>query len=105
MAMGARRAFDELIGPARARWVDLLFTGVDYSPGAGDEWVRRGLLAASVQQHAVTGVALEMFLQATQAQSQPPTNTLLAPASCPEIAELHEFRARKGQWQYQFLSR
>jgi ribose transport system substrate-binding protein len=103
MAMGARRAFDELTGPARARWVDLLFTGVDYSPRAGEEWVGKGLLAASVRQHPVTGVALEMFVRAVQANSQPPINTLLAPVSCPEIYELREIPARRGV--YQFLSR
>lgn len=103
MAMGARRAFDELSGPVRARWIDLLFTGVDYSPGAGQEWVRKGLLAASVLNRPVTGVAIEMFVQAMQAKSQPPINTLLAPASCPEIHQLQEIRARKGP--YQFLSR
>jgi ribose transport system substrate-binding protein len=103
MAMGARRAFDELTGLARARWVDLLFTGVDYSPGAGEEWVRKGLLAASVRQHPVTGVALEMFVDAMQAKSQPPINTLLAPEACPEIRQLLEIPARRGV--YQFLSR
>jgi ribose transport system substrate-binding protein len=103
MAMGARRAFDELVGRARERWVDLLFTGVDYSPGAGEEWVRKGLLAASVRQRPVTGVALEMFVPAIQAKSQPPVNTLLAPASCPEIVELEEVWARKGP--FQFLSK
>lgn len=103
MAMGARRAFDELTGSARAHWIDLLFTGVDHSPGAGQEWVRKGLLAASVLNRPVTGVALEMFVQAIQAKSQPQINTLLAPASFPEIGQLQEIRARKGP--FQFLSR
>ena len=103
MAMGARQAFDELIGNQRDRWTNLLFTGVDCCPGTGQEWVRKGLLTASVINRPVTAIALEMFVQAIQTKAQPPVKTLLASASYPEIRELREIRAGKGS--YLFLSK
>jgi len=103
MAMGARQAFDELTGIQRNRWTNLMFTGVDCCPGVGQEWVRKGLLTASVINRPVTAMALEMFVQAVRTKSQPPIKTLLASASYPDLAELREIRTGKGS--FQFLSK
>lgn len=49
MAIGARRAFEEVPeSQARKQWLGLPFTGCDGVPKTGQEWVRRGLLAATV---------------------------------------------------------
>src|SRR5258708_27682743 len=47
MAIGARKAFEEILsGEERERWSSLPYTGCDAR--AGQEWLRAGLLAASV---------------------------------------------------------
>jgi len=49
MAVGARKAFEELPNEAdRERFLKLPFTGCDGLPKTGQAWVRSGLLAATV---------------------------------------------------------
>jgi len=86
MAVGARRAFQETANPGDHGVP--FFSGVDCCPGAGEEWLRKRLLTASVVQPPVTGVALTMLVQAVQARSQPAEHTLITPASRPEIEQL-----------------
>jgi len=48
MAIGARRAFEELPNESESeRWLKLPFTGCDGLPKTGEAWVRTGLLAAT----------------------------------------------------------
>lgn len=88
MAMGARRAFEEISGAVHTRWASLPYIGVDGCPGAGLEWVRSGRLTASVVIPATAGLALEMMVKAIQTKSQPPERTIVAPDSCPPITQL-----------------
>lgn len=49
MAVGARRAFEELTNDSeKERWLSLPYTGCDGLPKTGQSWVRSGLLAATV---------------------------------------------------------
>src|SRR5215471_19754402 len=65
MAMGARKAFQELPqGPERDRWLRLPFLGCDGMPKTGQAWVRRGLLAATVIVPANAGQATELLMKA-----------------------------------------
>src|SRR5947209_12977111 len=48
MAVGARKAFEELPELERDRWLRLPFTGCDGLPKTGQCWVRSGILAATV---------------------------------------------------------
>ena len=62
MAIGARRAFEEL-GSVRDRdaWLRLPITGCDGIPRSGQEWVRQGRLAATVVSPPLMGDALSLI--------------------------------------------
>jgi ribose transport system substrate-binding protein len=92
MAMGARKALEDLTNEDRERWLKLPFTGCDGVTKTGQEWVRRGLLQATIVTAPAAGTALELLVKATQEGSRPPERTLLPPRSFPTIAELE----RKG---------
>ena len=89
MAMGARKAFGELPGAQeRERWLKVPFTGCDGVTKTGQEWVRRGLLTATVVTPPTAGLALEILVKAVRAGSDPPACTPSAPWSFPKIEEL-----------------
>jgi ABC-type sugar transport system substrate-binding protein len=89
MAMGARKAFAELTSPAeRDHWLNVPFTGCDGVSKTGQEWVRRGLLAATVVAPPIAGLALEILVKALQTGLDPPERTSSAPWSLPKIEEL-----------------
>jgi ribose transport system substrate-binding protein len=89
MAMGARNAFqEETRGAERERWASLPYIGCDCCPGAGEEWVRKGLLTASVVYPPTTGLAIELMLQALRSKSQPSVRTIVPPVSYPPIERL-----------------
>jgi ribose transport system substrate-binding protein len=95
MAMGARKAFQELPdNAARDRWLSLPFTGCDGMPKTGQAWVRKGLLAATVVVPPNAGKAVEMLSQAVQSSSAPPERTLNEPASFPTLDQLAEQKTR-----------
>jgi ribose transport system substrate-binding protein len=82
MAMGARRAFEsETRGAERDRWASLPYIGCDGCPGAGQEWVRKGLLTASVAIPSSTDVAIDIMARAIQSKTQPPERKILTPSS------------------------
>jgi ribose transport system substrate-binding protein len=91
MAMGARRAFEE-IGNLRERdaWLRLPFIGCDGVPRSGQEWVRQGRLSATVVSPPIAGKAVELLAQALTAGSQPPERTTVAPMSFPAIKDLQK---------------
>jgi ribose transport system substrate-binding protein len=94
MAMGARKAFEEILsGEERERWSSLPYTGCDASPRAGQEWLRTGLLTASVFLPPTAGVAVETFVQAIQTKKQPPLRKQLTPESYPPMGDLLKARA------------
>lgn len=89
MAIGARRAFQELTKDSdREHWLKLPFTGCDGLPGTGQMYVRRGSLAATVVVPAHAGQGLEMLAKAIQTGALPPERTLTVPSSYPSLDEL-----------------
>jgi ribose transport system substrate-binding protein len=89
MALGARKAFEELpIDADRDRWLKLPFTGCDGLPKTGASWVRSGLLAATVFVPPNTGQAIEMLFQAIQNGKPAPERALTVPVSIPTLQEL-----------------
>lgn len=86
MALGARKAFqDNTQGKEREQWLKLPFIGVDGCPGAGQKWVRNGLLTATVVNPPTAGRALETMVRAIRSRSKPAEYTLVAPASLPGV--------------------
>jgi ribose transport system substrate-binding protein len=85
MAVGARKAFEELPESDRERWVNLPFIGIDGLPKTGQSWVRSGLLAATVFVPPNTGQAMEMFVQAIQQGKRLPERVLTVPTSIPPL--------------------
>jgi len=89
MAMGARRAFDQIVDLSeRAKWLRLPYIGCDGLPKTGQEWVRKGLLAATIYMPPNTPLAVEMLVQARRSGNQPPELTLTAPKSIPSLEVL-----------------
>jgi len=89
MALGARRAFQELGADAdRKRWQNLPFTGCDGLPKSGQAAVKRGLLAATVVIPPNAGRAVEALANALDKGTQPPECILTEPHSYPELGML-----------------
>ena len=97
MAIGARTAFEECFAKQR-EWEKIPFLGCDGLPKTGQEWVRRGLLAATVQIPANAGHAMELMQKSIATGVQPPDRTFTPCKSIPEIEALKErsLRARAG---------
>jgi ribose transport system substrate-binding protein len=82
MALGARKAFEnETRGEERKRWTSLPYIGCDGCPGAGQDWVRRGLLAASVAIPSTADVAVELMTHAIRTKTQLPESKILTPGA------------------------
>jgi ribose transport system substrate-binding protein len=89
MAIGARRAFEEVSNDAaRKEWLSLPFTGCDGVAKAGQEWVRRGLLRATVVTPPPMGLALEILVNAIRSGLQPLERTISRPSSYPPVDKL-----------------
>jgi len=89
MAMGARKAFSELMnGEERAHWLSLPILGCDGVPETGQQYVKRGQLAATISYPLVAGIALEMYLKALGSRTAIPERTLAAPESFPILETL-----------------
>jgi ribose transport system substrate-binding protein len=92
MAMGARKAFEEsVLGPAA--WQQIPFLGCDGMPITGQEWVRRGLLAATVLSPPTAPVAIELIARFLRHGTMPPDCTLTETKSIPDLETL----TRKGR--------
>ncbi len=89
MAMGARRAFQEITNEAeRSRWLSLPFTGCDGQPATGQVWVREKWLAATIHIPPLAGQAMEILAKAMQERTQPPEHFLTASFSIPPLESL-----------------
>jgi ABC-type sugar transport system substrate-binding protein len=88
MAMGARKAFVDLTEKDREQWLSIPFTGCDGVTKTGQEWVRRGLLKATIITAPAAGIALEILAKAVNVGSMPPDRTLIPPRSFPPTQEL-----------------
>ena len=98
MAIGARKAFEECFAKQRELWEKTPFLGCDGLPKTGQEWVRRGMLAATVHIPANAGHAMELMKKSIETGVQPPDRTFTPCQSIPEIQALQErsLRARAG---------
>jgi len=89
MAMGARKAFQEITNEAgRSRWLSLPFTGCDGQPATGQAWVREKWLTATIHIPPLTGQAMEVLAKAIQDGTQPPEHSLTASYSIPPLESL-----------------
>ena len=89
MAIGARKAFDESVHELRQSWRQIPFLGCDGMPDTGQEWVRRGLLAATVLSPPTAPVAIDLIAQFLQHGTMPPPRTLTETRSIPDIETLN----------------
>jgi ribose transport system substrate-binding protein len=88
MALGARKAFQQLpIMSDRDRWTRLPFTGCDGLPKGGQEWVRKGLLAATVIVPANSKPALELLVSALKNGTSPPERTTISAMPFPPLPQ------------------
>jgi ribose transport system substrate-binding protein len=86
MAMGARKAFQKIANEEeRTRWLSLPVTGCDGQPKAGQIWVRKGWLAATIYIPPLAGKAIEILAKAIQERTQPPECTVTASFSIPPL--------------------
>ena len=98
MAMGARKAFEEISEPSiRSRWLGLPFLGCDGLAKTGIVWVRSGQLTATVVSPPMAGQALEMMVKALQTGINPAEHTRVAQHSYPSLEDLASGRAAKAQ--------
>lgn len=88
MAAGARKAFAEIAGAERERWLKIPFTGCDGLPKTGQSWVRSGLLAATIYIRPNADLGLEMLTEAIRTGAQPEERRLITPESVPPLGEL-----------------
>jgi ribose transport system substrate-binding protein len=89
MAIGARQAFQKEVSTLEAEWwMNVPYLGSVCCPDTGPEWIRQGLLTASIFNPSTADVAMEMMARALQTKTQPPERTLLVPASYPRIEAL-----------------
>ena len=87
MAMGARKAFSEIPGAERARWLKIPITGCDGMPRTGQAWVKSGLLAATIFIPPNTDMAIEMLVEAFKG-AQLPDRKITQAVSVPLLSEL-----------------
>ena len=89
MAMGARKAFQELSTEnERERWLKLPYLGCDGLPKTGQAWVRSGLLTATIFSPPNTGQAIEMMVDAMQNGKKLPERALTVATSVPPLDAL-----------------
>lgn len=92
MAMGARKAFEELTNELeKERWLSLPFTGCDGLPKTGQAWVRSRVLAATVFVPPNAGQAIEMLFHARESKKPIPDRVLTVPVSIPALTELKPY--------------
>ena len=98
MAIGARKAFEEVTNPAaRELWLKLPYIGCDGLPNSGQSFVRRGLLVATIFVPPNAGIALQTLVEALQNGTMPAERSLTTPVSIPTLDELALSHAQKAR--------
>jgi hypothetical protein len=98
MAIGTRKAFQEIADPAlREKFSRLPYIGIDGVRTTGQEWLKRGLLEATVVVPTNSDVAIEMLTHAVQTGLLPPEVTFTVPKSLPSIEELANKPVQENQ--------
>lgn len=96
MALGARRAFEEVADRAeREKWLSLPFLGCDGVPETGQAWVRAGQLAATIVIPPNAPQAINIMVTALANRNQPPEYIVTAPRSFPELSLLQPSSGRR----------
>ena len=86
MALGARESFKRVTDDQeRARWLSLPLTGCDGQPATGQVWVREKLLTATIYLSPLTGLAIEILVDAIRNRTQPPEHSSTTPVSIPPL--------------------
>ncbi len=88
MAMGARKAFERSTHELRESWLRIPFLGCDGMPKTGQEWVRRGLLTATVFSPPTAPVAIDLIARFLRHGTMLPARTLTETKSIPDIETL-----------------
>jgi ABC-type sugar transport system substrate-binding protein len=89
MALGARRAFQELTsGADQAQYLRLPFLGCDGLPNFGQAAVHHGNLAATVVIPPTAGQAVEALASALRTRQQPPELIVTQATSFPPLTSL-----------------
>jgi ribose transport system substrate-binding protein len=89
MALGARKAFDDLpAGALRERLLKVPFLGCDGLPKGGQAAVRNGLLSATVVIPPNAGLAFEVMASALKAGKQPQETNYTQVTSFPPLPSL-----------------
>jgi len=92
MAMGARKAFEESFDQV-SDWRKIPFLGCDGLAKTGEDWLRRGLLAATIYIPPNAGLAIEMLVKAIETGKLPPEITFATGKSLPTLEVLASRRA------------
>ena len=93
MAIGARKAFEQSVHELRQSWRQIPFLGCDGMPKTGQEWVRQGLLAATVFNPPTAPVAIDLVAAFLKDGTMPPPKTLTEGRSIPDVARLVKAQA------------
>jgi ribose transport system substrate-binding protein len=88
MAMGARRAFEQVTSGQRQDWIHTPFIGCDGLPNTGQSWVDSGLLAATVVIPPNAGLALRLLADAYRKGAMPQPFVYTEAFSYPAAADL-----------------
>lgn len=88
MAIGARKAFQESAHEIPSSWLKVPFLGCDGMPQTGQEWVRQGLLAATVLSPPTAPIAIDLLGRFLKLGTMPPERTLTDARSIPDIEML-----------------
>lgn len=88
MAMGGRKAFEESVREIPSSWLQLPFLGCDGMPETGQEWVRRGLLTATVLSPPTAPIAIDLLARFLKLGTMPPERTLTEARSIPGVEML-----------------
>ena len=98
MAIGARKAFKEIAdASAREKFANVPYIGIDGVRMTGQDWLKRGLLNATVVVSPNTDIAMQMLMHALQTGLLPQEKTFTVPKSLPSIEELAKKPIRKVQ--------
>jgi ABC-type sugar transport system substrate-binding protein len=97
MALGAKKAFQELADSARDKFWGIPYLGIDGVRTTGQAWVRRGILTATVVVPTNADQGIEMLTHAVQTGTIPEQQTLTTPKSLPGLEELAKSPVRKAQ--------
>ena len=88
MALGARKAIDEVPTRIRTKWLAAPFTGSTACPRPVRKTSGKGILAATVVVPPNTTLAIEMLIDAIQNGKKPPELALTVPSSFPPLNKL-----------------